>query len=131
MLQNWRLIDPSKGFHLDNLATQFSFTGTKTESWFFLATTNIEKVGAKAIPLLLESIHLAKEAQYDKAVNLLKQVRPICKDLLVALRKMYEHCDPTIFFNDVRLFFDSFDKVQYTGTTPEIRVLLRRKCSSK
>lgn len=121
VLQNWRLIDPKQPFHLDNLETQFSFTQTKTESWFFLATTNIEKVGAKAIPMLLESVHLAKAENYEGAIQLLKQVLPVCQDLLAALRKMYEYCDPTIFYNQVRGFFDSFENVEYEGTTPTIR----------
>ena len=121
VLQNWRLINPKQPFHLDNLETQFSFTGTKTESWFFLATTNIEKIGAKAIPMLLESVHLADAENYEEAIQLLKKVLPICQDLLAALRKMYEFCDPTIFYNEVRGFFDSFDKVVYEGTTPTTR----------
>ncbi len=120
-LQNWRLKDKNQPISLDNLTTQISFTGTPTETWFFNATTNIEKIGASAIPLLLESIHLANNGKYEQAIKLLAKVLPICKDLLAALRKMYEGCDPTIFFNELRPFFDSFVNVRYAGTTPEIR----------
>lgn len=121
VLQNWRLKDNTKAFHLDNLCTQIDFTGTKTESWFFLATTYVEKVGAAAIPLILESIYFAKKEEYEKAVDLLKQALPILKETVAALTKMYEHCDPTIFYHQVRLYFDSFKNVKYTGTMPAIR----------
>jgi indoleamine 2,3-dioxygenase len=121
VLQNWKLIEKEEGFHVDNLQTQMSFTGTKTESWFFLVTANIEKIGAKAIPLLLESIHLAKSKAYGASIQLLEKVLEIGKDLLAALRKMYEFCDPTIFYNEVRPFFDSFIDVKYLGTNPVTR----------
>lgn len=120
-LQNWRLKDPSQPLRLENLTTQISFTGTPTETWFFNATTNIEKIGAAAIPLLLESTHLANQENYDQAIVLLEQVLPIFKKLFTALKRMYEECDPTIFFNELRPFFDSFSNVRYLGTTPEIR----------
>jgi len=121
VIENWGLIDPMKSFHLDNVETQFSFTGTKTESWFFLVTTNIEKVGAPAIPLLLESVYLGRSEAYEEATLLLEKAVPIFKDVLAALRKMYEYCDPTIFYNQVRGYFDSFEDVRYEGTSPEIR----------
>lgn len=121
VLQNWRLIDDQQPLSLDNLTTQFSFTGTKTESWFFLATVNVEKTGAKAIPLMLESISFAKEGFYKKAVELLHQILPILKNTVAALTKMYEHCNPDIFYHQLRLYFDTFQEVKYSGTTPEIR----------
>ena len=64
VMQNWQRIDPQLPFALSNLKTAISFTGTRSESWFFLVTANIEKVGAKAIPLVLESVYQAKEGQY-------------------------------------------------------------------
>jgi len=120
-LQNWRLKNANQPLCPENLTTQISFTGTPTETWFFNATTNIEKIGAKAIPLLLESTYLANKENYDQAIPLLEQVLPICKKLFNALKRMYEECDPSIFFHELRPFFDSFVNVRYTGTTPEIR----------
>lgn len=121
VLQNWKLIEPIKGFQLSNLDTQFSFTGTDTESWFFLSTTNVERVGARAIPLLLECVLFAQQEDYEKATLMMKKVLPILEELLHALRKMYEGCIPEVFYNQVRRFFDSFENVMYKGVRNEMR----------
>lgn len=121
VLQNWKRKDTSQPMKLNNLETQISFTNTSSESYFFLVTTMIEKIGAQAIPLLLESVSLCKEKRYKVALNYLEQVIEITKDILGALRAMYDYCDPDIFYNEIRMFFDSFHQVEYQGTTPAIR----------
>lgn len=120
-LQNWKLKNPNEAFSLENLTTQISFTETESEAWFFNATTNIEKIGAEMIPLILESIHLANEKEFDDSCNLLEKIIPISGNLHTALKRMYEKCDPNIFFNQIRPFFDSFHNVKYIETKPEVR----------
>ena len=120
VLQNWHRKDKQQSFELKNLQTAISFTGTPSESWFFLLTAQIEKVGAEAIPIFLESIQFAKQGQLRMASTTLEQAIPILRSLLETLQQMYAGCDPQVFFHQLRPFIDSFVEVKYKGVTPEI-----------
>ncbi len=116
VLNNWKRIDTSKPIQLDNLATLCQFHGGLDESWFYLVTVEIEQVGAKGIPLMLQSIEYVKAGLWDQAANCLNQTNTVLKDILVSLKKMYVHCDPHIFYLRVRPFLASFENIRYEGT---------------
>ncbi|MEM7103326.1 MAG: hypothetical protein AAF502_09370 [Bacteroidota bacterium] len=121
VLTNWRRLAQSKPVSLGNLATQIQFYGGVDESNFYLITTAIEKIGAKAIPMLLGAMYNARIKNYKTAADLLYESIPILKAVHEELKKMYNFCDPYIFFTRVRPFIASFENVRYIGTTPEIR----------
>ena len=115
VLQNWRRLDDRLPIQLNNLATQCQFHGGLDESWFFLVTVEVEQVGARAIPLVLEVLQCVERADFSKATHLLREVNRILEDLTAALRKMYLFCDPHIFFRRVRPFLASFEEIEYRG----------------
>ncbi len=116
VLNNWRRLDLERPIQLDNLATLLQFHGGLDESWFYLVTVEIEQVGAKAIPLVLETIDSLEKEDFSKAKNCLDQVNLILSDLTAVLKRMYESCDPHIFYLRVRPFLASFEAIEYRGT---------------
>lgn len=121
VLNNWRRIDPEKPIQLDNLATLCQFHGGLDESWFYLVTVEIEQVGAKAIPLLLETMKLVEANDFKEAIDCLNQVNDVLADLTVVLQRMYECCDPHIFYLRVRPFLATFENIDYQGTGLELQ----------
>lgn len=116
VVNNWRRLDMKKPVRLDNLATICQFHGGIDESWFYLVTVEIEQVGAKAIPLVLQVMELAANDSFEKAVVYLEEVQQILSQIVQSLRKMYLHCDPYVFFLRVRPFASSFEQIKYLGT---------------
>jgi indoleamine 2,3-dioxygenase len=93
-----RLDDPS------NLAVLFTFTGTVDEEWFYMVSVAIEARGAKMIPHLLEGI---KAAQYQDRAGLIRSLERFVEgiyDIRKLLERMYEKCDPHIFYYHIRPF---------------------------
>lgn len=116
VLNNWRRLDKSKPIQLDNLATIIHFHGGLDESWFYLVTVEIEQVGAAAIPLVLEAMDLATNGHFEQTTIILEQVNTILGNLLLSLQKMYDHCDPYVFFLRVRPFLGSFVNIDFLET---------------
>jgi indoleamine 2,3-dioxygenase len=116
VLNNWKRLDINKPIQLDNLATLCQFHGGMDESWFYLVTVEIEQVGAKAIPKVLKVMEYAAEDSLTKAADCLSEVNIVLEALLVSLKKMYERCDPYIFYLRVRPFLASFEVIKYSGT---------------
>ena len=115
VLNNWRKLDSQKPIQLDNLATQIQFHGGIDESWFYLVTVDVERVGAEAIPLVLEAMNRVEEGEFSIAAESLERAIPILKNLTMVLKKMYAYCDPYIFYSRVRPFFASFENIEYKG----------------
>lgn len=121
VLQNWKRLDPARPIQMDNLALLCHFYGGLDESWFYLLTVEIEQVGAKAIPIVLEAMQKVEEGMLDQATARLKEVTQILGQMLSVFRRMYECCDPYIFYHRVRPFIASFEKVEYKGTGLEVQ----------
>lgn len=109
VLNNWRRIDPDEGIVADNLANIQHFLGGMDEQWFFTATTALEAVGAAALLPLVQ----AKEATVTNDIGLLQsklaQVLAVFKDVNVALKRIYERCDPHIFYYRIRPFLAGWE----------------------
>lgn len=116
VLNNWRRLDQTKPIQLDNLATLCQFHGGLDESWFYLVTVEIESNGAKAIPIVLETMNYVQEGLFEKAATYLLKVVQVLETVNVSLKKMYQNCDPHIFYHRVRPFLASFEEIQYEGT---------------
>ena len=121
VLNNWRRLDDTRPIQLDNLATLCQFEGSSDESWFYLVTVEIERVGARAIPLILESMRHASEKNYAAAAGSLQEANPILRNLTEVLLKMYSSCDPHVFYTHVRPYLASFEDIDYRGTDLELQ----------
>lgn len=119
VLYNWKRLDKEKPLQLDNMATLCQFHGGLDESWFYLITVEIERVGAQAIPLVLEAMRHSESEDFEQASKCLAQANPILAELTVTLKRMYEYCDPHIFYLRIRPFLASFENIDYRGCNLE------------
>lgn len=110
VLFNWRRLDPSDGIHADNLACTQHFMGGMDEQWFFTATTALEATGAPALQPLVQAKAAATGGDVERVTKLLTQVRQTFAEVNVALLRIYEKCEPFIFYNCIRPFLTGWDQ---------------------
>lgn len=112
VLNNWRRLDLNDGIHADNLACTQHFMGGMDEQWFFTATTALEAIGAPALQLLVEAKAAAEAEDHDVArvTELLQAISQVFKAVNVALMRIWEKCDPHIFYNRIRIFVTGWDQ---------------------
>ncbi|KAK6363842.1 hypothetical protein TWF730_001249 [Orbilia blumenaviensis] len=102
-LWNYRPIFPGDSIDcLDNIATLNTFTGALDESWFYLVSVAIEARGATILPVMLDAIHGARENNLDLVVSCLQFFAERLGELTHLLGRMYENCDPHIFYSRIR-----------------------------
>jgi indoleamine 2,3-dioxygenase len=103
VLWNWKpMFESERTDTLSNLDMLHTFTGSMDEKWFYLVSVAIEARGAPLIPMMLEAVAAARHG--DKAVVLesLRNFAERVDELGVLLTKMYENCDPHVFYNRIR-----------------------------
>ncbi len=118
-LNNWRRIDADGPIELGNLAMIQGFLSSSDESWFYLVSVAVEQAGLPALGLLC-SLHFAVElADVTLLVDSLTAVAKVIEAMSGQLLRMYENCDPHIFFKRVRPFVASwpYPGVIYTGVS--------------
>lgn len=89
---------------LDNLATLATYTGSLDESWFYLVSVAIEARGAPLIPLMLSAIAAARIGDRRTVTECLHSFAERLDELGAILQKMYENCDPHVFYHRIRPF---------------------------
>ena len=124
VLHNWRRLDPTGPIALENLALLQPFLGSSDEAWFVLVTVAIEADGAAALPLLVQAKDAIAANDTTTLASILQQLSVIIDKMSHTLMRMYEKCDPHIFYHRVRSFLASWPApgVVYEGIsdTPHI-----------
>ena len=104
-LWNYRLLSQSQSItDPSNLVAQLTFTDTPDESWFFIVLTAIEARGA---PIIMHALHAFEAVSRDDAAAVEKHLTEIVahlQDLIPVLPRMYEQCNPDMFYNCIRPF---------------------------
>jgi indoleamine 2,3-dioxygenase len=104
-LWNWRpLFDGEPMDTLDNLATHMTFTGSLDESWFYLVSVAIEARAGPLIPVMLEAIAAARRKDSNTVLRSLRLFAERLDELGALLERMYESCDPHVFYHRIRPF---------------------------
>lgn len=102
-LWNWRpLFEGEASDSLDNLATHMTFTGSLDESWFYLVSVAIEARAGPLIPLMIEAVGAARRNDTDFVVKSLRAFAERLDELGTLLERMYENCDPHVFYHRIR-----------------------------
>lgn len=102
-LWNYKPIFPDEpDDDLDNLACLQTFTGSLDEQWFYLVSVAIEARGGPSIPLMLQAITAAREGDNAVVTDRLQHLAEILDDINALLQRMYDNCDPYIFYNRIR-----------------------------
>lgn len=90
--------------NLENLSTLTTFTGSLDESWFYLISVAIETRGAPLIPLMLAAIGASRLNDSGTVMTCLRTLAEGLDELGALLQRMYENCDPHVFYHRVRPF---------------------------
>lgn len=110
VLNNWRRIDPNEGITGENLANIQHFLGGMDEQWFFTATVELESVGAAALLPLVEAKAAVGSGNVELIASNLEKVQAVFKKVNVALLRVYERCDPHIFYYRIRPFLAGWNQ---------------------
>jgi indoleamine 2,3-dioxygenase len=118
VLNNWRRLDPARPLALDNVDTQFTFTGSFDEKWFYLATLGVELAGAPAIVALVEAVAAAQSGDDNAVAEELTALESGIRQMTAALKRMTERCDPHIFYHRIRPYLAGWPApgLTYAGT---------------
>lgn len=102
-LWNYKPIFPDEpADDLDNLACLQTFTGSLDEQWFYLVSVAIEARGAPSILLMLQAMTAARVGNNRVVTECLQQLAEILDEITGLLQRMYDNCDPYIFYNRIR-----------------------------
>ncbi|CAG8433386.1 8110_t:CDS:2 [Ambispora gerdemannii] len=138
VLWNWRLIFPDAPFDLkydvfameiyylpvnnsidirnnflpffeSNLATLITFTNTSDEGWFYLVTTTIEAIGGRALNAIILALEAVRDRDNFKLMSALMVICSAMKDINETLQRMFDKCDPYIFYWKVRPYLSGWE----------------------
>lgn len=105
VLWNWKpLFESERTDTLSNLDMLHTFTGSMDEKWFYLVSVAIEARGAPLIPMMLHAIDAARRGDRNMVIQCLRNFAERIDELGVLLTKMYDNCDPHVFYNRIRPF---------------------------
>lgn len=121
---NWRRINPSGPIELGNIALIQNFFGGADEEWFIVIHVDIE---AKAGPALVSLVEAQNAVTANDAAKVAKELANAAKllgSMYAVLCRMYEFCDPYIYYNRVRPYIHGWkdnpalpDGLLYEGVT--------------
>jgi indoleamine 2,3-dioxygenase len=114
-LWNYKPIFLSDNLNLDNLSTLTTFTGSLDEQWFYLVSVAMEARGGPAIPLMLEAIDAARCDEPEIVSRCLRSFAEILDELGTLLVRMYENCDPHVFYHRIRPYLAGSKNMRDAG----------------
>ncbi|KAG0233963.1 hypothetical protein BGW42_007038 [Actinomortierella wolfii] len=101
---NWTLKDKQGPYELDNLTTLFTMTGTPDETWFFMVATAVEMAGGAALQPLLDAVQAARDNDPATVHRQMAVALTHLQKVASLLGRMFERCDPAIFYWQIRPF---------------------------
>ena len=90
--------------NLENLSTLTTFTGSLDESWFYLVSVAIEARSGPIIPLMLDAMAAVRARDSHTVTICLQSFAERLDELGSLLVRMYENCDPHVFYHRIRPF---------------------------
>ncbi|KAK0547684.1 hypothetical protein OC846_003940 [Tilletia horrida] len=125
VLWNWTVVNKAlPPTHPGNLKITTTFTGTRSEEWFYLTSALIEFRGVEALGLMrrsLDEAFLADSKARQRLTGYLLRLANVISDLERILREVRLECDPAMFYFAIRPWFRGADDAQgwhYEGVDP-------------
>jgi indoleamine 2,3-dioxygenase len=106
---NWKLIDPSLPVSTSNIQSNTLLSGTPDENAFYMTSAKIELRGVEALTLMRESLNeafLADRLALKRITAYLNKLAKVIDELTEILMKVREECDPGVFYNSIRPWFN-------------------------
>ena len=114
-LWNYKPIFLSDDLILENLSTLITFTGSLDEQWFYLLSVAMEAKGGPTIPLMLHAIEAARQDDAAEVTKCLRSFAETLDELGSLLMRMYESCDPHVFYHRIRPFLAGSKNMKDAG----------------
>jgi len=108
VLCNWRRIDKTRPVELGNIVSQQLFLGGIDEEWFYLATVGVEAAGAAILPALADAQSAVAHQDAGILESALTNIHAVLPKIQQAFERLFEHCDPYIFFHRIRPFLEGW-----------------------
>ncbi|KAK9702691.1 tryptophan 2,3- dioxygenase [Basidiobolus ranarum] len=112
---NWKILDPEGPLDLSNLATLHTFTGSIDESWFYLITTAIEGKSGRCLTAILNAMHAIEESSDEQFIYWMRELASAMEEIRGILIRMYDKCDPYIFYWKVRAYLAGWKNMADAG----------------
>lgn len=105
VLWNWKpIFDAERVDTLANLDIVNTFTGSLDEKWFYLISVAIEAKGGPLVPLMLRAIESVHRYDRETVKQCLRIFAETLDEIGTTLNRMYDECDPHIFYHRIRPF---------------------------
>ncbi|ETI20092.1 hypothetical protein G647_08126 [Cladophialophora carrionii CBS 160.54] len=115
VLWNWKPLFMSDSLALENLSVLTTFTGSLDEQWFYLISVAMEAKGGPTIPLMLDAIQAARDNDVEKVTRCLQSFAQTLDELGTLLVRMYDSCDPHVFYHRIRPFLAGSKNMKDAG----------------
>jgi len=109
VLWNWRRFDTNGPMLLSNLACMRTTVAGLDEAWFYLVTVEIEAKGAKAVSAIEDAMLAVVDEDHTAVKAALSRLRDAIQDINVSMDRMFERCDPYIFYKKLRQFLSGWN----------------------
>lgn len=100
---------------LEKLKLCFSFTGTESESWFFLISVAMEAKASGILQIMTKALEAVKARDYDGVTHGLAELRQCIDSVSHLLERMYEKCEPMTFYHRIRPFLAGSQNMAAAG----------------
>ncbi|GAB5491079.1 MAG: hypothetical protein Phog2KO_12940 [Phototrophicaceae bacterium] len=114
-LANWQKIDPNGAIEVDNLQLVQKFIYKHDASWFTLIHVDIEARASKAISAIPRLEQAIIQDDSEQVIQSLKAIYDSLADMMATLKRMPEHCHPSVYYHEVRPYIFSFEDIVYEG----------------
>ncbi|KAJ2800529.1 tryptophan 2,3- dioxygenase [Coemansia guatemalensis] len=98
-----------------NLGTIHTFSGSTDESWFYLVTTAIEAKCARGLNAIIAAVEAVEHNDIERVTYSLQQMALSLIDANFILERMYERCDPYVFYWKIRAFLAGWENMAEAG----------------
>lgn len=114
-LWNFKPIFLRDALVLDNLSSLLTFTGSLDEQWFYLVSVAMEAKGGPCVPIMLKAIQAARDDDAETVTQCLQSFAQTLDELGTLLVRMYESCDPHVFYHRIRPFLAGSKNMKDAG----------------
>lgn len=101
--------------NIEDLDVLVSFTGTKDEVWFLMLSIVMETKAADIIQTMLGAIAAVYIKDYPTITSALKELRCCIDSVGAIMMRMYEGCDPMVFYHQIRPFLAGSKNMEHAG----------------
>lgn len=104
-LWNYKLVSSTRfPGNLDAVSAMHTFTGTRSESWFYMVSVAMEAQAGALLPIVVSAEQAAADEDVFAVRSGLYSIAACINSVTSLLTRMHEQCEPHDFFHLVRPF---------------------------